>query len=161
MPNPINDLRKLPWGATLRIAAIVVIVALGIEWGMEIIAQTQAGSLTDLGLQGNSQLAVSTAWTSRIPGWLMMLIKLFRGLALGLATAELWRYQQNGNSPSNTLAWTLVGSLLIALTVLWILRKYAFAALLPAVVLTDIDEITPMGIILGSFWRSWIWRLRR
>jgi len=145
LPNPIDSLKRLPWGATLRTAAIVVAIAIVLEWAVVL----ALGSLVQVDSPGFGGLLS--------PGVLLML-PLLGGAALGVATTELWR-RQNNNYLSINITWTLIGSVVMLLTLRWLLDKHFFGALLPPALFSEPSSVLLMGLIIGGFWRSWRDRL--
>lgn len=141
MPNPINSLKQLPWGATLRTAAITVAGIIAIEWAI-IFALG--------GIAGLSQLSPV----------LLMAMTLLGGPILGVATTELWR-RQNNNYLATDIVWTLLGSVTMLLILRWLLAKYFFGSLLPPALMSEPSSVMLMGLILGGFWRFWSDRFRR
>lgn len=141
MPNPINSLKQLPWGATLRTAAIVVVGIVAIEWAIV------------LAMGGLAQL-------SSLSSGLLLAMTLLGGALLGVVTTELWR-RQNNNYLAPDIAWTLIGSVTLLLILRWLLAKYFFGALLPPALLSEPSSVLLMGMVIGGFWRSWGDRLRR
>ena len=137
MPNPINSLKQLPWGATLRTAAIVVAGVIAIEWVM-VLAIARLG----------------------IPSGLILSVTFLGGPFLGVATTELWRRQHN-NYLAPDMVWTLIGSITMLLILRWLLAKYFFGALLPPALLSEPSSVLLMGMIIGGFWRFWSSRFRR
>jgi len=91
------------------------------------------------------------------PGLLVML-PLLGGAVLGVATTELWR-RQNNNYLSVNITWTLIGSVIILLTLRWLLDRYFFEVLLPPALFSEPSSVLLMGLIVGGFWRSWRDRL--
>lgn len=162
MSDPIRDLKKLPWSETLRIAAIVVVGLIFLEWAVELIAQHwvfgKDANLDENTLLEEFQRTVRFRWISPQNGWLFG----FLGApAMGIAATELWRYRQNTTYVDQTIGWTLVGSLLVVTSIRWILKNYIFASLLPSPLFTDLTFPMLMGIILGVFWRDIAQRLKR
>lgn len=141
MPNPIHSLKQLPWGATLRTAAIVVAGVILFEW-LIVLAVVR--------LPGFSELASG----------LLPFMALLGGPILGVATTELWRHQNNNYLAADAV-WTLIGSVTILLILRWLFAKYFFGALLPPAFLSEPSSLLLMGMILGGFWRFWIQHFRR
>ena len=141
MPNPINSLKQLPWGATLRTSAIVVAGVVAIEWAIV------------LALGGLEQL------NNLSPG-VLLAMTLLGGALLGMATTELWR-RQNNNYLAADIGWTLIGSVTMLLILRWLLAKYFFGTLLPPALLSEPSSVLLLGMVIGGFWRSWIHRIRR
>jgi hypothetical protein len=145
----MRDLQNLPWAATLRTAALVVLAAVLLEWALE------------FALKSLEPVELRSLGTGPIPQWLYSLMGLLAGPLLGAATTELWCYRQRSSYVPPDLVWTLVGSLLMVLSLRWLLGQFAFQALLPPAILTDVSPTLAMGIAVGGFWRVWSDRLRR
>lgn len=141
MPNPINRLKQLPWGATLRQATIVVVGVVAIEWAIVL----AVGGLAGL---------------NNLSSGLLLAMSLLGGACLGVATTELWRYQNN-NYLETHIVWTLIGSVTMLLILRWLLAKYFFGALLPPALLSEPSSVLLMGMVMGGFWRFWGDRFRR
>lgn len=93
------------------------------------------------------------------PG-LSMAMTLLGGALLGVASTELWRRQNNHYLASN-IAWTLIGSVTILLSLRWLLATYFFSTLLPPALLSEPSSVLLMGLVIGGFWRAWSDRFRR
>lgn len=162
MSNPLRDLQNLPWAATLRTAALVVLAAVLMEWALEFAIQAMASRAIspDPG-QVIDPLELRSLGAGSIPPWLYLLMGLLAGPLLGAATTELWCHRQRSRYAPPDLVWTLVGSLLMVLSLRWLLGQFAFQTLLPPAILTELSPTLAMGIAVGGFWRVWSDRFRR
>ncbi|NJN31760.1 MAG: hypothetical protein HC824_16035 [Synechococcales cyanobacterium RM1_1_8] len=141
MPNPIRDLKQLPWSRAFQSAIAIVTGAVLLEW---LVAQ---GAERSPVLASAAQLLFQSSFST--------ITLVASGAALGIATAELWCFQQRSGLSQPAIAWTLVGSLILALFVRWLL-SLVFGSLLPPALLTEPSMVTVMGIVIGAFWRSWL-----
>lgn len=92
---------------------------------------------------------------------MLLLLSLLGGGIMGWATTELWLYRQRSKFLQPATVWTLVGSLVIVLSLRWLLAQFLAGTLLPPALLTDLTSSLLMCLILGGFWRFWRDRLRR
>ena len=90
-----------------------------------------------------------------------LLLNLLGGGLMGWATTELWLYRQRSPYLQPAIVWTLVGSLVIVLSLRWLITQLPAAGLLPPALMTDLTSSLLMCLILGGFWRFWRDRLRR
>lgn len=142
MSDPIRDLKQLPWSHTLRVAAIVAIAGLLLDW------------LLDFGL--NHSPAVLTGLSFFFASRISPLTLCALGMALGISSTELYLRQPQAPMLSLGVTWTLVGSLLLVLMGRWLLG-FAFGNLLPPALVTNVEYVSLIGIVIGAFWRTW-WR---
>jgi hypothetical protein len=142
LSDPIRDLKQLPWSHTLRVAAIVAIAGLLLDWLLDFGLNHSPAVLTGLGFFFASRISPLTLCAL--------------GMALGISSTELYLRQPQAPMLSLGVTWTLVGSLLLVLMGRWLLG-FAFGNLLPPALVTNVEYVSLIGIVIGAFWRTW-WR---
>lgn len=128
-----NQLGQLPWSPTMQVAivtvAIVVILEQLLRLGVGLMPEAMARPLVEA-IVGNGPL----------PILVNSAIDLGIG-ALAVLIYGRWKVQIRLNG---SILWALVGCLLLAL--------FIRSTLPPPILISDLSELSALGILLGVFW---------